>query len=152
MRATRRARETGGFISVSAPVHRSSRTARWLGAKYTYDWMQLVRRPTDGLIVTLADGSPPETLKPGDTLLYQLFIEAPAVDVTVETMVDSMYSPVGDQRRAVRAVAGVGAKDGREEWAAQVTLGKGTTKADGTRELPVMFGPSSLAAARFPTA
>ena len=110
-----------------------------LGAKHSFDWMQLVRRPTDGLVVTLADGSPlPETLKEGDTLLYRLFLEKPAVDATVEALVGSNYTPIAINGEPYVQLQKTGAKDGRE-WAAQVTLGKGTSKADGTKGYPVMF-------------
>ncbi|MHB8994979.1 MAG: carbohydrate-binding family 9-like protein [Armatimonadota bacterium] len=109
------------------------------GAKHTFDWMQLVRRPTDGLVVTLADGSPlPETLKEGDTLLYRLFVEKPAVDATVEALVGSNYTPIAINGEPYVQLLKTGEKDGRE-WAAQVTLGKGTSKADGTKGYPVMF-------------
>ena len=132
--------EKGGFINVSAPGSQKQPDGTVaMGAKYAYDWMQLVRRPTDGLVVTLADGSPlPASLKQGDTLLYRLFLEKPAVDVTVEALVGSSYQPIAINGEPYVQLQKVGAKDGRE-WAAQVTLGKGTTKADGTKGYPVMF-------------
>jgi hypothetical protein len=53
------------------------------GPAFLLDWIQLVRRPQDGLAVTLADGSPlPETLKQGDELLFRLFLDKPALDAT----------------------------------------------------------------------
>ena len=132
--------EKGAFLSVSAPGSQKQPDGSVaLGAKYTYDWMQLVRRPTDGLVVTLGDGSPlPGSLKPGDTLLYRLFLERPAVDVTVEALVGASYQPIAINGEPYVQLQKTGAKDGRE-WAAQVTLGKGTAQADGTKGYPVMF-------------
>jgi len=132
--------EKSGFIvvSVSGSGKQPDGTVA-LSARYTFDWMQLVRRPTDGLAVTMADGSPlTGSLKQGDTLMFRLFLEKPAVDVTVETLVDSMYSPVAINGEPYVQLQKVGAKDGCE-WAAQVTLGKGTSKADGAKGYPVMF-------------
>lgn len=132
--------EKGGFINVSIPGSQKQADGTVaMGGKDVIDWMQLVRRPTDGLVVTLADGSPlPVSLKQGDTLLYRLFLEKPAVDVTVEALFDSSYQPIAINGEPYVQLQKTGAKDGRE-WAAQVTLGKGTTKADGTKGYPVMF-------------
>lgn len=138
--AFRKGDDKSAFIVVSAPGSQKQPDGTVaLGAKYTYDWMQLVRRPTNGLVVTLADGSPlPQALKQGDTLLYRLFLDKPAVDVTVEALFDSSYQPIAINGEPYVQLQKVGDKDGRE-WAAQVTLGKGTTKADGTKGYPVMF-------------
>ena len=110
------------------------------GARGTFDWMQLVRRPVDGLVVTLADGSPlPESLKQGDTLLFRLFLETPAIDVTVETLVNAMYQPIPINAEPYVQLRKVGTKDGRA-WAATVKLGPGTGTADGIKcGYPVMF-------------
>ena len=128
------------FIVVSAPGSQKQPDGTIaLGAKFTYDWMQLVRRPVDGLAVTMADGSPlPEALKQGDELMFRLFLEKPAVDVTVETLGGSFYSPIPINGEPYVQLQKVGAKDGRE-WAATVQLGPKTAKFDGHEGYPVMF-------------
>jgi hypothetical protein len=109
-----------------------------VGPKFTYDFLQLVRRPTNGLIVTMADGSPvPAALKQGDTLLYRVYLEQPAQDVTVETQAGPSYTPLPINREPSVQLQQVGAKDGRE-WAAQVTLGPGTGKFE-PKGYPVLF-------------
>jgi len=120
------------FLTISAPGRNGT-------PKFTYDWLQLVRRPVDGLIVTLADGAPlPPVLKAGDELLYRVFLDKPALDVTVEALGGSNYSPVLINREPYVQLLKVGAGDGRE-WAAQVKLGPGTTKFDGSTGYPVLF-------------
>lgn len=120
------------FLTVSAP-------GRGGVPKFTYDWMQLVRRPVDGLIVTLAHGAPlPPVLKQGDTLLYRVFLEKPAVDVTVETQGGANYVTVPINREPSVQLFKVGAQDGRE-WAAQVKLGPGTGPFDGRSGYPLLF-------------
>jgi len=89
--------------------------------------------------VTMADGSPlPEVLKAGDELLFRVFLDAPATDVTVETQVDSMYQPVPINGEPQVQLVAVGARDGRE-WAAKVKLGERTGKVDGRKGYPVVF-------------
>jgi len=120
------------FVSVFAPGKAGS-------PKYTYDWLQLVRRPVDGLIVTMADGAPlPPVLKQGDELLYRVFLEQPALDVTVEALGGSNYSPVLINKEPYVQLLKVGAGDGRE-WAATVKLGPGTTPFDGSKGYPILF-------------
>lgn len=109
------------------------------GPAFTVDWLQLVRRPQDGLAVTMADGSPlPEVLKQGDELLFRLFLEQPALDATVEVSGGSSYSPIPLNGQTSVQLLRVGAKDGKE-WAAQVKLGPGTGQFDGSRGYPVFF-------------
>lgn len=108
------------------------------GPRFTFDYLQLVRRPRNGLIVTLADGSPlPETLRQGDALLYRLYLEEPALDVTVEALTGSSYAPLPINGEPYVQLQKAGDGDGRE-WAAQVTLGEGTGKV-GASGYPVMF-------------
>lgn len=110
-----------------------------MGPKFTYDWLQLVRRPIDGLVITLADGSPlPPVLKEGDELLYRVFLEKPALDVTVEALGGSAYAPVLINKEPYVQLLKAGAQDGRE-WAATVKLGPGTTKFDGATSYPIYF-------------
>lgn len=109
------------------------------GARSTYEWMQLVRRPVNGLAVTLGNGAPlPAGLKAGDTLMFRLFLEKPASDATVETLVDHSYSTVPINGEPYVQLYKVGAKDGRA-WGARVTLGPGTGKADGAKGYPILF-------------
>ncbi|MEN6305211.1 MAG: carbohydrate-binding family 9-like protein [Armatimonadia bacterium] len=110
-----------------------------MGPKFTYDWLQQVRRPVDGLIVTMVDGSPlPETLRAGDELLSRVYLEKPAVDVTVEALVGSNYNPVLVNGEPYVQLLKAGAKDGRE-WAATVKLGAKTTKFDARKGYPLML-------------
>jgi hypothetical protein len=109
------------------------------GPAIALDWLQLVRRPQDGLAVTLADGTPlPEALKQGDELLFRLFLEEPALDATVEVSGGSNYMPIPLNGQNSLQLLRVGAKDGRE-WAAQVKLGPGTATFDGTAGYPIFF-------------
>ncbi|MFH1921873.1 MAG: hypothetical protein ABIP48_18565, partial [Planctomycetota bacterium] len=65
------------------------------GIDYALADLNLSAQPTDGLAITLADGSPlPRTLKTGDALLFRLFLEQPAIDAIVELFRDSWYGPV----------------------------------------------------------
>jgi hypothetical protein len=109
------------------------------GPAFTVDWLQLVRRPQDGLAVTLADGAPlPSILKQGDGLLFRLFLEKPALDATVEVSGGSSYTPIPLNGHNSLQLLRVGSKDGTE-WAAQVTLGPGTGTFDGGSGYPVFF-------------
>jgi hypothetical protein len=109
------------------------------GPAITLDWLQLVRRPEDGLAVTLAGGAPlPEVLKQGDEVLFRLFLEQPALDATVEVSGGSSYTPIALNGQNSLQLLRRGAKDGRE-WAAQVKLGPGTGKFDGKASYPVFF-------------
>ncbi|MCE5238476.1 hypothetical protein LLH23_08285 [bacterium] len=109
------------------------------GPQFTYDWLQLVRRPVDGLIVTMADGSPlPPVLKQGDELLYRVFLEKPALDVSVEALGGASYTPVLINKEPYVQLLRVGAGDGRE-WAAQVKLGPGTGPFDASKGYPILF-------------
>jgi hypothetical protein len=109
------------------------------GPAFTVDWLRLVRRPQDGLAVTLADGAPlPEVLKQGDEVLFRLFLEQPALDATVEVSGGSNYSPIPLNGQNSLQLLRVGAEDGME-WAAQVKLGPGTGTFDGTTGYPVFF-------------
>lgn len=109
------------------------------GPAFSVDWLQLVRRPQDGLVVTLADGAPlPEVLKQGDAVLFRLFLEQPALDATVEVSGGSNYAPIPLNRRNSLQLLRVGTKDGTE-WAEQITLGPGTGRFDGSTGYPVFF-------------
>lgn len=109
------------------------------GPAITFDWLQLVRRPVDGLAVTLADGSPlPEVLKQGDELVFRLFLQEPALDVTLEVSGNHTYSPIPINGQSSLQLVRLGAGDGRQ-WGAQVKLGEGTGTFDGTQGYPVFF-------------
>lgn len=109
------------------------------GPVYHYDWLQLVRRPQNGLIVTLADGSPlPEVLKEGDELLYRVYLDKPALDVAVEATASHTYSVVPINREPTVQLLKIGSGEGRE-WAAKVKLGPGTGKVDASQGYPVAF-------------
>jgi hypothetical protein len=109
------------------------------GPAVTVDWLQLVRRPQDGLAVSLADGTPlPEALRQGDELLFRLFLEQPAQDATVEVSGGSNYTPIPLNGQNSLQLLRVGAKDG-QEWAAAVKLGPGTGTFDGSTGYPVFF-------------
>ncbi len=108
------------------------------GPRFTFDFLQLVRRPTNGLIITMADGSPvPPALKAGDTLLYRVYLEKPAQDVVVETLGGAGHEPLLINREPSVQLWPVGDKDGRQ-WAALVTLGPGTSKFT-PQGYPVLF-------------
>jgi hypothetical protein len=101
--------------------------------------MQVVRRPINGLVVTLGNGAPlPVSLKAGDTLMFRLFLDQPASDATVETQAGGTYSTVPLNGEPYVQLYKVGAKDGRA-WAARMTLGPGTGKADGEKGYPILF-------------
>ncbi len=108
--------------------------------RFTFEWMQLVKRPENGLAVTMADGSPlPKALKQGDELLFHLTLEDPATDATVDVMTGSSYSPLQINAQPYVQLVKVGAKDGAE-WAAMVKLGEGTGSFDQTKAgYPVVF-------------
>lgn len=109
------------------------------GPAFTFDWLQLVRRPVDGLAVTLADGSPlPEALKQGEELAFRLFLQEPALDATLEVCGNHTYSPIPVNGQSSLQLVRMGAGDGRE-WGAQVKLGEGTGTFDGTQGYPVFF-------------
>ena len=107
---------------------------------FTFDWMRLVRRPEDGLVVMMADGSPlPAALKQGDELLFQLVLKAPATDATVDVMTSHTYSPLQINGEPYIQLVKVGERDGRE-WAASVTLAEDTGKFDQQKAgYPVVF-------------
>jgi hypothetical protein len=97
------------------------------GIDYAFSDIRLVQQPTDGLLVTMADGSPmPRVLKIGDRLLFQLFLNEPATDAVVELQRDSWYEPVRINGEPYVQLLKAGRdKDGRY-WSAIVTLGEGT--------------------------
>jgi hypothetical protein len=97
------------------------------GPQFTYDGLRLVDLPLDGLIVTMADGTPlPEAVKPGDTLHFEVHLREPAQDATVETLTGPNYSPL--------AINGEGyvqlfpTDDTNRVWVGEVTIGPGTGK------------------------
>lgn len=109
------------------------------GPVFTYNYLQLMRRPLNGLIVTQPDGSPlPDVLKEGSLIMYRVLLEKPALDVTVEALSNHTYTllPIGSEP-AVQLYK-TGSKDGCE-WAAVVKLGPGTGKFDGRKGYPICF-------------
>ncbi len=99
--------------------------------RFTFDRVQLARRPANGLAVTLTDGSPlPEALRQGDELMYRLFLDEPATDVVVETSAGPGYLPLPINGEPYVTLRRTGDGDGRE-WLGKVKLGPGTGKYDG---------------------
>ncbi len=94
---------------------------------YAFTDLRLTQQPTDGLLVTMADGTPlPRVLKLGDRLLFQLFLNEPAIDAVVELQRDATYQPVRINGEPYVQLLKAGRdKDGRY-WSAVVTLGAGT--------------------------
>ncbi len=107
------------------------------GPAFTFDWLRLVRRPLDGLAVTLADGSPlGATVRQGDRLHFETHLSSPAQDVVVEVATGASYEPL-----AINGQPYVQLQRADEEgrvWVGEVTLGPGTgtVKAGG---YPVVF-------------
>ena len=109
------------------------------GIDYALADVSLSTQPTDGLAITLTDGSPlPRTLKTGDELLFRLFLEKPATDAIVELFRDSWYAPVRiNGEPYVQLLKSGKEKDGRI-WSAIVKLGPQTDKFKVTG-YPVLF-------------
>jgi len=132
------ARQCFVTLSVAGSARQPDGTVK-AGPAFRVDWLQLVRRPQDGLAVTLADGSPlPTALKQGDGLLFRLFLQQPALDATLEVSGGSTYAPIPLNGQNSLQLLRVGTQDGTE-WAAQVTLGPGTGTFDGGSGYPVFF-------------
>lgn len=110
------------------------------GPRFTFDWMRLVKRPVDGLAVSMADDAPlPAALKRGDEVLLQLLLSAPAADAVVDVMTGHSYSPLPINGAPGVQLLRVGKRDGRQ-WAAKVLLGEGTGRFDqATTGYPVVF-------------
>jgi hypothetical protein len=99
------------------------------GLQFTFDWLRLSPRPCDGLVVTLADGTPlPEKLKAGDELLFRLFLAKPAVDAVVEVFVDAHYAPFMINGEPYVQLVRTGSPSDGREWAATVKLNARTGK------------------------
>ena len=95
------------------------------GPAVTYGWLRLAAWPRNGLVVTLADGSPlPRILKQGDTLHFEVHLDEPATDVTAEAMTGPSYKPLSFNAEPYVQLAKADT-EGRV-WAADLTLGKGT--------------------------
>ena len=87
--------------------------------------MRLATWPRNGLVVTLADGSPlPKILRQGDTLHFEVHLDEPATDVTAEAMTGSSYKPLSLNAEPYVQLAKADAEG--KVWAADLTLGKGT--------------------------
>ena len=115
------------FLNLSvAGAHKQPDGSALPGPKFTWDFVRLVQRPSNGLVVTLGDGSPlPESVGEGDTLRFELYLEQPASDAVVEVQTGSNLSPMalnGDPYVQLHRLG-----DGRV-WVGEVTLGKGTGK------------------------
>jgi len=110
------------------------------GPRFSFDWLRLVKRPVDGLAVSMGDGSPlPLSLKQGDDVLFQLLLKEPATDATVSVMTGSSYAPLSINGAPEVQLVKVGERDGRE-WAARVKLGDGTGRFDQAKAgYPVVF-------------
>ena len=107
------------------------------GPEFVFDWLRLVRRPTDGLVVTKPEGGPlGEALSAGDGLHFELLLAKPAQDATVEVLVNHQYAPLainGEPYVQLRR-----ADDSGCAWAADVTLGAGTGKFE-VKGYPAVF-------------
>lgn len=107
------------------------------GPEFTFDGVRLVRVPEDGLLVTREDGSPlGDTIKPGDTLRFELLLSQPAADVTVEVQTHFTYSRLplnGQPYVPLRRTDETGRR-----WIGQITLGPGTGKFK-LQGYPVVF-------------
>jgi hypothetical protein len=112
------------------------------GIDYAFSDIRLAQQPTDGLLVTMADGTPmPRVLKIGDRLLFQLFLSEPATDAVVELQRDSWYQPVHiNGEPYVQLLKSGRDKDGRY-WSAVVTLEDGTDTFH-VEGYPVLFRAS----------
>ena len=109
------------------------------GIEYAFDDVRLAAQPTNGLLVTMADGSPlPRVLKDGDKLLFQLFLDDPATDAVVELLRDAWYEPVRiNGEPYVQLLKSGREKDGRN-WSASVTIGPRTDRFH-VEGYPVLF-------------
>jgi len=110
------------------------------GPRFVFDWVRLAARPTDGLAVTLADGSPlPDVIRQGQALLFHVVLAEPAQEVTVDAQADAGYVPLPLNGEPYVPLLRIGAEDGRE-WAAAVTLGPGTGTYDAQKSgYPIVF-------------
>ncbi|MCX7599371.1 MAG: hypothetical protein N2512_11000 [Armatimonadetes bacterium] len=127
-----------GFLVLSVAGSRKAEDGTILpGPSFTFDWARLVRRPTDGVVVTLADGSPlPEALREGDRLHFEVHLSAPADDVAVEACGGPTYEPIainGEPAVQLRP-----ADETRQVWVAEVAIGPGTGKFT-PKGYPVVF-------------
>ena len=97
------------------------------GPEFTFDWLRLVGRPVDGLVVTQPDGAPlGDSVKPGDVLHFELHLAEAAQDAVVEVMTGPNYAPLpvnGEPYVQLRR----GDDEGRV-WVGEVTIGEGTGK------------------------
>ena len=109
------------------------------GIDYAFDDIRLAAQPSNGLAVTLSDGSPlPRSLKAGDEMVFRLFLEQPADDAVVELFRDSWYGPVRiNGEPYVQLLKSGHEKDGRY-WSAVVKLGPNTDRFKVTG-YPVLF-------------
>jgi hypothetical protein len=116
------------FIVLStAGSHKNPDDTVTPGPEFTFGWLRLVDLPLDGLIVTLADGAPlPESLKPGDTLHFEIHLQEPAQDATVEVLTGPNYSPLAINGEGYVQLFSV--DDASRVWVGEVTLGPGTGK------------------------
>lgn len=117
-----------GFLVLSVAGSRKTGQGAILpGPSFTFDWLRLVRRPRDGLVVTLADGIPlPEAVREGDRLHFEVHLAAPADDVTVEAYGGPSYEPIGINGEPYVQLRP--ADENRQIWVGEVTIGPGTTK------------------------
>ncbi len=97
------------------------------GPRFSFDWLRLVRRPVDGLAVTLANGAPlPEAVKAGDTLHFELHLEHSAQDAVVEVLVGPSYKPFALNGQPYVQLTRADAA-GRV-WVGEIALGPGAGK------------------------
>jgi hypothetical protein len=107
------------------------------GPEFTFDWIRLVRRPLDGLAVTLADGSPiRDKLREGDTLHFEVHLTQPAQDVVVEVLTGAGYDPLSINGKPYVQLHP--ADESGSVWVGEATLGSGTGKFE-CKGYPVVF-------------
>jgi hypothetical protein len=99
------------------------------GVQISLDHVSLNETPTDGLVVTMEDGSPlPAVLKEGDQLRFRLYLSQPATDAVVELSQGSHYVPVRiNGEPYVQLIKSGLDKDGRY-WSGVLKLGPGSDK------------------------
>jgi hypothetical protein len=109
------------------------------GPKFLFEWLRLTAIPVNGLVVTLKDGSPlPAVLHQGDELILYLNLAKPADDAVVEVLTGPNHLILPINGEPYVQLTRIGENDGRE-WAAQVQLGAGTGKYDGSSGYPILF-------------
>ena len=139
--AYRNGKNTKCFVTLGAAGTRKGKDGSVTpGPTFTFDFLRLVRRPLNGLVVTRVDGAPlGDVLKHGDALHFELILADPAQDAVVEILVDARYAPLSiNGQPYVQLSRG---DDSGRVWVGEVTLGKGTGTFS-PKGYPVLFRAS----------